>query len=109
MRRHWFFILLSLAERDRHGSAIMRDVLELTGGTLHLWPVQLYGSLGELTEHGWIRSLDAPPPDADDRGARRRWFHITTQGRRALAAEVSRLDGVVHEARQRLAHAGQSS
>jgi len=28
MRRHWFFILLSLADRDRHGSGIMRDVLE---------------------------------------------------------------------------------
>ena len=51
MRRHWFFILLSLAERDRHGSGIVRDVLELTGGELRLWPVTLYGSLDELREN----------------------------------------------------------
>ena len=57
MRRHWFFILLSLAERDRHGSGIVRDVLELTDGELRLWPVTLYGSLDELREHGWIREL----------------------------------------------------
>jgi DNA-binding PadR family transcriptional regulator len=52
MRRHWFFILLSLAERDRHGSGVMRDVLELTEGELKLWPVTLYGSLDELRDQG---------------------------------------------------------
>ena len=50
MKRHWFFILLSLADRDRHGSGIVRDVLDLTGGELRLWPVTLYGSLDELRE-----------------------------------------------------------
>ena len=61
MRRHWFFILLSLADRDRHGSGIVRDVLDLTGGELRLWPVTLYGSLDELRENAWIRELDARP------------------------------------------------
>ena len=103
MRRHWFFILLSLAERDRHGSGVMRDVLELTNGELKLWPVTLYGSLDELTEQGWIKALDTPPADADDASTRKRWFRITASGRRALSAEVARLDATLRVANRRLA------
>ena len=106
MRRHWFFILLSLADRDRHGSGIMRDVLELTGGDLKLWPVTLYGSLDELTDQGFIRPLDKAPASADDDNARKRWFRITPAGRRALAAEVQRLDATVRVATRRLAQLG---
>jgi DNA-binding PadR family transcriptional regulator len=105
MRRHWFFILLSLAERDRHGSGVMRDVLDLTDGELKLWPVTLYGSLDELRERGWIRALDGAPAAEDD-SARKRWFRITPAGRRALTAEVSRLDATLRIATRRLAHSG---
>jgi DNA-binding PadR family transcriptional regulator len=108
MRRHWFFILLSLAERDRHGSGVMRDVLELTDGELKLWPVTLYGSLDELRDQGWIRALESPPAGAEDDSARLRWFRITPAGRRALAAEVSRLEATVRVASRRLAHSGDS-
>ena len=108
MRRHWFYILLSLAERDRHGSAIMRDVLELTDGALKLWPVTLYGTLDELHEQGLIRALDHAPPDAEDDSARKRWFHITAAGRRALAADVARLKGTLQVATRRLARGSAS-
>jgi len=108
MRRHWFFILLSLAERDRHGSGVMRDVLELTDGELKLWPVTLYGSLDELRDKGWIRSLENPPSGAEDDSARLRWFRITPAGRRALATEVGRLEATVRIASRRLAHLGDS-
>ena len=108
MKRHWFFILLSLAERDRHGSGIVRDVLELTGGDLRLWPVTLYGSLDELRENSWIRELDAAPDTAEDRG-HRRWFRITPQGRRALAAEMERMQSLVAVAQRRLAGVGDPS
>ncbi|HEX6049992.1 MAG TPA: PadR family transcriptional regulator [Gemmatimonadaceae bacterium] len=101
MRRHWFYILLSLAERDRHGSGIVRDVLALTSGELRLWPVTLYGSLDELREHAWIHELDGPPENADERG-HRRWFRITPQGRRALAAELERMQRLVTVAERRL-------
>jgi len=108
MRRHWFFILLSLAERDRHGSGIVRDVLELTGGELRLWPVTLYGSLDELRENGWIRELDEAPEVEEDRG-HRRWFRITPQGRRALNAEMKRMQSLVTIAQRRLAGYGDPS
>jgi len=108
MRRHWLFILLSLAERDRHGSGIVRDVLDLTGGELRLWPVTLYGSLDELRESGWIRELDAAPERGEDRG-HRRWFRITPQGRRALVAEMERMQSLVAVAQRRLAGFGDPS
>lgn len=105
MRRHWFYILLSLATHDRHGSGIMRDVLELTDGDLKLWPVTLYGSLDELVEEGWIKALDVAPTSATDKSDRLRWFRITTDGKRALAAEVARMNATVRVAEQRLAQA----
>lgn len=103
MRRNWFYILLSLAPQERNGSSIMRDVLELTDGTLKLWPVSLYGALDELVEQGWIRALDAPPAFAKGDSARKRWFRITAAGRRALNAEVERLESTVAVAVRRLA------
>ena len=103
MRRHWFYILLSLADRDRHGSGIMRDVLEVTDGALKLWPVTLYGTLDELQEQGFIRALDGPPRGAEDDSSRKRWFRITPIGKRALAAEVTRLQDTVQVASRRLA------
>src|SRR5215471_1250827 len=105
MRRHWFYILLSLAERDRHGSGIVRDVLELTTGELRLWPVTLYGSLDELRENGWIRELGTAPEPDEDRG-HRRWFRITPQGRRALVAEMERMRSLVAVAQRRVAGIG---
>lgn len=110
MRRHWFYILLSLAERDRHGSAIMRDVLALTDDDLRLWPVTLYGSLDELCREGWIRAVPAPPPGEGDTDAgHKKWFRITAAGRRALAREVAALEGVVRKAQRRLAPSGEAS
>jgi DNA-binding PadR family transcriptional regulator len=108
VRKHWFFILASLAECDRHGSGIMRDVLELTDGELRLWPATLYGSLDELREQGWIRALDKAP-SAEDSSARKHWFRITPAGRRTLAAEAARLEAAARIAARRLAHSGDAS
>lgn len=102
MKRHWFYILLSLASRERHGSEIARDVLALTDGALRLWPVTLYGSLDELREAGWIVEVEDPerPRGASER---QRIYRMTEGGRRALAAETRRLGEIVEAARARLA------
>ena len=110
MRRHVFYILLSLAERDRHGSAIMRDVLALTDNELKLWPAKLYGSLDELCQEGWIRGMPGPPAGEEHpEGGHKKWFRIMASGRRALAREVEALDDVVRTAQRRLAHSGEAS
>lgn len=107
MRRQHFYILLSLADRDRHGSAIMRDVLALTDGALKLWPVTLYGSLDELADEGLIRALDSAPLGADEPPGHTRWFRITASGRRALSREVTAMQSVVRQAERRLATKGE--
>ena len=66
---HWFQILLSLADRDLHGLAIMNDVLERTDGRMRLWPAMLYRNLARLVSEELVSEIDAPA-DADPRGGR---------------------------------------
>jgi DNA-binding PadR family transcriptional regulator len=102
MKQTSFHILLALAEGDRHGAAITRDVMDLTGGTLRLWPATLYGSLEELRVAALIEELDEPLRPEGESG-RKRFYRLTTRGRQALAEEVARLEGVVATARDRVA------
>ena len=95
-----FHILLALAQGELHGSAIMEEVFERTDGAMKLWPGTLYGALQDMTEHGLIAEIDPPAGAPSDRG-KRRFYEITTQGRRSLAAEVARLSDLVQVARSR--------
>jgi DNA-binding PadR family transcriptional regulator len=101
MKRHWYFILVSLAGGDRHGSGVMRDVLELTEGELRLWPATLYGSLDELVGEGWIEELAEPGERPEGESERKRIYRLTATGRQALSGETDRLAGIVREARAR--------
>ena len=98
LRAHWFHILLSLADRELHGTAIMEEVLERTDGQIRLWPGKLYGALHELEESDLIHEVDAPG-DAPTEGGRRRFYAITRRGRLALHQEVERLAALVRAAR----------
>lgn len=102
MRTHVFFILMALAERDLHGSGIVRDVLALTEDGLRLWPATLYGMLAELVSAGWIAEL-GDPDRPEGASGRHRIYRLEPAGRAALRAEVERLEGVVAEARRRVA------
>jgi DNA-binding PadR family transcriptional regulator len=97
---HWFQILLALSDRDRHGLAIMKEVLERTGGRMRLWPAMLYRNLARLVREELVLEIDAPA-DAEARGGRPRFYRITALGRRACAAEAQRLAGYVAAARQK--------
>jgi DNA-binding PadR family transcriptional regulator len=97
---HWFHILLALADEDRHGLEITKDVFGRTNGTLHLWPGKLYGALKKMTSAGLV--ADAKPPrDFQAAGGRPRFYRITDQGRRALALEADRLAAFVDAARSK--------
>jgi DNA-binding PadR family transcriptional regulator len=94
LKPHWFQVLLSLANQDQHGYRIMQEVLERTNGKVHLWPATLYGTLKRLIEEQLIEESDErPAPDLDD--ARRRYYRLTSLGRRVLAAECERLEDLV--------------
>ena len=100
MKPNLFQVLLSLAERDRHGLEIMRDVLERTEGQTHLWPGMLYGSLKELVDSELVTEKRAPR-DGKAGGGKPRYYGITERGRKALAAEAERLERYVQAARAR--------
>lgn len=98
VKPQWFHILLSLADRELHGTAIMEEVLERTRGTVRLWPGMLYGSLRDLTERDLIHEVE-PPPGAPSEGGKRRFYAITAAGRLALHEEVERMASFVSVAR----------
>ena len=105
LRRNWFHILLALAERDLHGSAIAEDVLERTHGELRLWPATLYRALDELAEEGLAAPLaDDERPEGESR--RKQYYCITSEGRRRLAEEAGRLAELAQVAKERLGDVG---
>ncbi len=93
-----FHILVSLADGDRHGYAIIQDVAARTDGEVRLGPGTLYRSIQRMIEQDLIVETDTrPAPEADDE--RRRYYRITALGRAAARAEAERLAGLVKLAR----------
>ena len=98
LKTHWFHILLTLASGEQHGYGIMQEVLNRTTGKVHLWPATLYGSIKRLIEADLIEESDErPAPELDD--ARRRYYRLTSLGRRVLDAECERLQELVRTIR----------
>ncbi|HEY7419425.1 MAG TPA: PadR family transcriptional regulator [Ktedonobacteraceae bacterium] len=95
-----FHILLSLADGERHGYAIRRDIAAHTDGKLSLGPATLYRSIKHLVEDGLIEESDVrPDPALDDE--RRHYYRLTDLGRRVVVAEVRRMEKVLALARTR--------
>ena len=108
LKAQWFHILLSIADAPLHGTAIMEEVLERTGGEIRLWPGTLYGCLKELTESGLAQEVDAPS-DAPTEGGKRRFYLTTPAGKLALHREVERLATYVSIAREKRVGEGRGS
>lgn len=100
LKPHWFHVLLSLANQDQHGYGIMQEVLARTDGKVRLWPPTLYGTIKRLMDEDLIDESDRRP-DAEFDDARRRYYRITTLGRRVLAAECARLEDLVRVIRSK--------
>lgn len=91
---HALLILASLADAERHGYAIKKDIAQRTGGDVRLGSTTLYRLLGRLLDDALIEESPARPASHLD-DERRRYYRITAAGRRALAAESKRLDRLV--------------
>ena len=93
-----FQILLALADEERHGYAIRREVAERTNGDVQLGPGTLYGSIKRMVNSGLIAESDErPDPELDDE--RRRYYGITPLGRKVAVAEARRMERLVAIAR----------
>jgi DNA-binding PadR family transcriptional regulator len=94
LKPHRFHVLLSLSDQPQHGYGIMQDVLERTEGKVRLWPPTLYGTIKWLIDEDLIEQSDTrPAPALDD--ARRRYYRLTSLGRRVLSAECARLEDLI--------------
>ena len=91
-----FQILLSLADEDLHGYAIMRQVEQQTSGRMRLGPGTLYSSIQALLENGLIEEVDGSDTAADER---RRYYRLTTTGRKLARSEAERLADLLRVAR----------
>jgi DNA-binding PadR family transcriptional regulator len=89
-----YHILLALADEDRHGYGIIKEVLERTQGAMELEAGTLYTALKRLRDDGLIQLLEAGqrPPEED---TRRRTYSLTPFGKRVLEAESVRLVALV--------------
>jgi hypothetical protein len=95
-----FQVLLAIADADRHGYGIIREIAERTDGAIQLRTGTLYTLLQRLLDKGLIEESDQRPhPDEDDE--RRRYYGVSTLGRAVLAAEARRLEQAVGEARRK--------
>jgi DNA-binding PadR family transcriptional regulator len=93
-----FNVLLALADGDKHGYAILKEVAEQTEGEVQLSTGTLYGIIKRLLEEGLIAEVLRRPALEDD-DARRRYYRLTDAGRQLAVAEAERLEKVVARAR----------
>jgi DNA-binding PadR family transcriptional regulator len=90
--------LLALADGDKHGYAIIKDIARRTEDQVRLGAGTLYTLVRRALGDGLIaESDDRPDPALDDE--RRRYYRLTPLGRSVAAAEVARLEAVVELAR----------
>jgi DNA-binding PadR family transcriptional regulator len=95
-----FQVLLALADSDRHGYGIIREVDTRTDGLIKLRSGTLYTLLQRLLAEALIVESDERPVAEED-DERRRYYALTEFGRAVLTAEARRLESAIGEARRK--------
>lgn len=93
-----FLILLALAAGQRHGYGLVKDIEELSDGTVRMDPANLYRSLKRLVQAGLVLDLGRRQVELEER---RRYYGLSDQGRQLAAAEAARVDRLAAVARAR--------
>jgi DNA-binding PadR family transcriptional regulator len=87
------WIMVGLADKARHGYAIMKDIEALGGFSMR--PGTLYAALARMERAGLVQEIQN-----DD--YRRRPFKLTAAGRTRLAADLQMLAGLASTGLRRL-------
>ncbi len=88
-------VLVSLAEKPKHGYSMMDDIERLTG--TRLGPGTLYGAIARLEGRGFIAKVEATD--------RRKPYRLTQAGEDALSSQLAGLQVVVRTGLKRIATA----
>lgn len=89
-----FHVLLALADGDRHGYGILKEVSDRTDGQMELETGTLYAALKRMREERLIEVIPVSERSADE-DSRRRTYRLTTFGMQVLQAESERLTQLV--------------
>ena len=82
-------IMLSLAEGEMHGYALIQHIEVRTKGAVRLTASTLYGAIKRMQDAGWILERSA----AEGVDARRRTYALSAAGQRVLREELRRIAG----------------
>src|SRR5712692_661949 len=90
-------ILVSLADKPRHGYALMKDIETLSQGRVRLSTGTLYGALRRLLEDLWIDRFEQ-----QDTSREKQAYRLIPAGRRQLRVELDRMRQLTRAATTRL-------
>jgi DNA-binding PadR family transcriptional regulator len=90
-----FHVLLSLADGEKHGYAMLKEVEQRTDGAVRLSTGTLYGIVKRLLADGMIRESAAGSDE------RRTAYRLTAFGRKVALAEAERLRSLVMAAQEK--------
>lgn len=93
-----FHILVALADGEKHGYAILKEVARRTGDRVRLSAGTLYGNLARLESAGLIAESNRRPEFALD-DERRRYYRLSDLGREVAVAEAKRMEEAIKHAR----------
>ena len=93
-----FQVLIALADGDKHGYAVIKEVTRRTGGEVTLSAGTLYTIVRRFVQEGVIAETEErPDPALDDE--RRRYYRLTPFGREVARAEANRMETMLDMAR----------
>ena len=93
-----FQVLIALADGEKHGYAVIKEVARRTGGEITLSAGTLYTIIRRFVQEGVIAESDArPDPALDDE--RRRYYRLTDFGRDVARADARRMEAALGMAR----------
>lgn len=97
--RSQLHILLALADGEKHGYAVMKEVESMTGGEVTMGPGTVYTTIKRLLELGLIVEAGDRVDASDEK--RRRYYRATPNGLAVLASETKRLARLVRTAEEK--------
>ena len=96
-----FQVLVALADGEKHGYAMIKEVARRTDGKVRLRAGTLYTVIRRFVDDGLIQeTAERPDPALDDE--RRRYYRLTPRGRIVAIAEARRMADTLAQARAKL-------
>ena len=95
-----FHVLLALADGEKHGYVISKEIARRTNNEVKLSTGTLYGVIKRLLDDSMIEeSEERPDFSLDDQ--RRRYYRLTKLGKAVAEAEAERMERVLALARSK--------